>query len=331
MRFISKLKNHRLRYREKFKSPYHRQLLRLIRIGVKSPIQSCKNGILKVMVGLTYRCQCNCAHCCSGMYEKSEGSELATQELESLINQIDRMPSIFSVVSFFGGEPLLRKDIYHLIKLVTKNGLFCEVESNGILLSHKNVQKLKGAGLHHIFVSLDSPNAVRHDRLRRQEGCFENAINGIKDCIKEGLSCSISTYASKEIIHNGNLVKIINLGRKLKVTSIRILYPILTGNWLKAKDEKLSLEEEAVIRALLEPGFVYLESTYCYNETTTPKSCAALQKDFFYISPYGEIQPCPFVPLSFGNTRKRPLQENLNTMWQHPIFNDACYKIRDAL
>jgi MoaA/NifB/PqqE/SkfB family radical SAM enzyme len=294
------IKNWKLRFKEKFHPPYVLQILRTIKMLTIHPYKSTKQGMLKVMFGLTYECQCRCIYCCSGTYPILRDKELSKDQIFDILQQIASLPSIATVVDFFGGEPLLREDIYEIIKFANKLGLFTEVETNGILLTKNNVRKLKNAGLHHVFIRIESSSAQVHDGLSNYKGCFEKAIEGIKNCLKEGISCSISTIALKSKIHSGDLIKIIELGKKLGVTSIRILYPTLAGHWKEKFDQLLNKKEKKYVRNLLEPDFVYLESTY----TASPdkdRMCPALKGKFFYISPYGELQPCPFIPIKLND------------------------------
>jgi len=320
MNIIDKLRNNRLRIKEKFGNSYYRQLLRLGKTLIKSPRSSLRNGILKVMIGLTYECQCSCKYCCSGLYAKEKKKELTTEEIKSLIDSISHFPFAVVLVSFFGGEPLIRKDVFDLIKYAATKGLFVELETNGILLSLENVKRLKVAGLHHLFVRIEHSDSEFHDQISSFKECFKKAIEGIKHCVTERLSCSISTIAMKEKIYNGQIKKIIELGKKLKVTSLRILYPTLAGKWLDENEKILSKAEERTVRELLNPDFVYLESSYvCTREMN--RICPSKQKKMFYISCYGEVLPCPFVPLIFGNIRHKKISEILEKMWLNPFLN----------
>ncbi len=279
------------------------------------------------MFGVTYRCQCACDYCCSGKYLNVPEEELSTDELKAIINQVSRLPSLFTVVSFFGGECMLRDDIYRLIKYSAAQGLFTEIESNGILLSRGNIRRLKKAGLHHAFVRIESINPSTHDTISNYAGCFDRAVEAITNCVDEELSCTISTVAIRNKIYNNELKETIELGRTLGVTSVRILYPTLAGNWLDKESEILTDEEKRGVKELLRPDFVYLESTYaCTKESH--RICPSVQKKFFYISPYGEVQPCPFVPLKFGSLRRARLNDILFNMWRQPFFgrkkDDGC-------
>lgn len=325
MNIIDKFLNNKLRFKEKFGNSYYRQLLRLGKVMIKSPGASFKNGTLfKVMIGLTYECQCSCEYCCSGLYAKESKKELTTEEIRSLINDISRLPFAVVLVSFFGGEPLIRKDVFDLVRYAAAKGLFVELETNGILLSLENVKRLKAAGLHHLFVRIEHCEAAFHDKISNFQGCFKKTIEGIGYCVREKLPCSISTIAMKDKIHNNQIEKIIELGKRLKVTSLRILYPTLAGRWLDKDEEILTEAEEKAVRELLNPDFVYLESSYvCTKEMN--RICPSRHKKMFYVSCYGEVQPCPFTPLNFGNIRDKKIKEILNKMWEYFIFRDKKY------
>ena len=292
---------------------------------------------MKVMLGTTYRCQCDCVYCCSGKYPKTAENELSTDEIKSVIAQISSLPSLLTLISFFGGESLLRDDIYHLIKYANEKGLFTEIESNGICLSLENAKRLKKSGLHHVFIRIEGSTPDTHDLLSNYKGCFNKAIEAIVNCKKNKLSCSISTIAIRDKIYNNELKEVIKLGESLGVASVRILFPTRSGNWLNKENETLIAAEERLVRELLRPDFVYLESTHVSSKEAE-RICPSAQKKLFYISPYGEIQLCPFVPLKFGNLRYKKLKDILLSVWGQPFFNiienDGCpmnnKKFRDA-
>ncbi len=319
MDFLRKYKKFRLQYREKVSNLVFNQIIRSLKMLARFPLRSFQGGVLKAMINVTYKCQCNCDYCWCGNYSLNNQSELSLQQMKLVIDQIATFPSLATLVSFVGGEPLLREDIYELVRYAAAKGLFTEMETNGILLSHACVLKLKRAGLSHLFVRIEGSTADKHDTISRINGCFQKAIEGIKNCKEANLSCSIFMNASRAKVREDELSKIINLAKKLGVKSARIIFPVLSGKWLTSLSQRLTDEEENKVKELLEPGFVYLEaSDACFKKTA--RICAAGQKKFFHISCYGEVQPCPFVPISFGSLPGQQLKQVLAKMWEHPIF-----------
>lgn len=310
----------RLKFKEKCATRCWRQSARLPMMLSRAPLQSVKNGIIKVMINVTYRCDCGCDYCWCREYAKVPEREFSTSELKKAIAEIAQYPSLSTLVSFVGGEPLLRNDIYEAVAYAVKRGLFTEMESDGFLLSEAAAERLKASGLHHMFVRLEGACAETHDAVSRLRGCFDKAVAAIRHCLKAGFSCSIFMNATKEKIRSGEVAKIIGLGKELGAASVRIIFPTLAGGLLARKDMLLTEAEAASVRKLLEPGFVYLESSD-HGGRKKERYCAALRRKFFHISCYGEVQPCPFVPVTFGNVRERPLKEILERMFVHPMFS----------
>jgi len=270
-----------------------------------------------VVFSLTYKCQCSCVHCSVGDYEQ-KGKDLFVEEVISVLDYINMWGPV--KVTFFGGEPLLHNDLILFVRYASRLGIKTSIDTNGILLNENTVLALKGAGIGNINVSIDSSCEQTHDMLRQKEGCFKSAVRGIEFCVKHEIPCLISTYASKRAIREDDLKKIVTLGKKLKVDGVKILFPILSGQWREADEEMLSPEEEKYVMAIVDPSFVYIEDAL---QMVTRKGigCSALDKNLVYISPYGDIQPCPAIPITFGNIRDTNIDRIIMYMENHPFFS----------
>lgn len=280
-----------------------------------------KNLPVSVVFALTYRCQCSCIHCSVGAYKDRLEDELTTDETKNILSFLSEF-GIFKV-TFFGGEPFLRKDLFELLEYSKFINLRISIDTNGLGLTPIAVRQLKYFRISNINISLDSADPLIHDKLRGLQGCFEAAVNGIKLCVKSGIPCLVSTYASKRSIINGDLKRLIDFSKSLGASGVKILFPILSGRWLNNSDEKLSLEEEAQVRKLLDPSFVYIEDALSMIRNSSER-CSSLDRNFFYISPFGDIQLCPAIPFSFGNVRQNKLGSILDKMWNHPISKIQC-------
>ena len=269
-----------------------------------------------VQIALTYRCQCRCIHCGSALYKQKQGKELTSSEVMRLVDEVRRLGA--GSVYFFGGEPLLVPQLTDYIRYAKRKGLTVILDANGFMLNENMVKKLKEAGIDCIGISIDSPFEIVHDKLRGISGIFNRAIAGIKYCKKYNVGCYMSTYTTKEKLKNGELEKTINLAKTLGV-KIRILTPTLCGEWLNRNDLVLSPKEIALLRSFLEKNKVYWEREDLDNKET-PFVCPAFEKGYFHISAYGDVQPCCFLPVSFGNIRKEPLISIVRRMWSSDMF-----------
>lgn len=271
-----------------------------------------------LMFGITYECQCKCRHCCTGNYIKEKHRELTTEEVKDVIDQAYKA----FVVNYFGGEPTLRRDIMELINYASKNAIFVFMDTNGLLITKDYARQLKDNGLELLYVSIDSPIPQKHDEYRGVEGCFEKAVEAVKNALDVGLKCIISTYMTKESLRNGEFERVIQMGRKMGATGVRYLLPTPAGRWLHNVHVRLSPKEVERVRELADFPFVCRD--FYFQNQSSSQCRGVANKEYVYISPYGNVQPCCFMPLSFGNTREEPLKTILERMWKHPMYSESC-------
>jgi cyclic pyranopterin phosphate synthase len=91
-------------------------------------------------------------------------------------------------VRLTGGEPLVRKGIVNLVKMLSEiDGIEdLSMTTNGLLLN-QYARELKEAGLHRINISLDTINPIRYKEITRG-GELKEVFNGIEAAIKAGLN-----------------------------------------------------------------------------------------------------------------------------------------------
>ncbi|MCM8826804.1 MAG: radical SAM protein [Candidatus Omnitrophica bacterium] len=268
------------------------------------------------MISLTFRCQFKCEHCGVVYYQKKDISELTTEEIKGKI--LDRLKDCgIEVAYFFGGEPTLHPDLIELVRYATQKSLYTRFDTNGFKLADRDyVVQLKEAGIKFILISIDSANADDHDAFRKVKGAWVRAVEGIKNCVKEQIPVGISTVVTPQRLRNNDLKNLINLGKSWGVSRIRILTPIMCGKWIKQGIE-LSAEDKKQFYSLLEPDFVYWEE-YC--DGTVPFVCCSIVRWGVYISAYGDVQPCCYIPIKFGNVREEDLKNVIDRMWSSSFF-----------
>ncbi len=275
---------------------------------------------------VTYKCQCNCVHCSAGRHLRNDVRELSTREAKALIDQSQDLG--VAMIAFTGGEPLLRDDIYELISYVDKRKALPILFTNGRLLSEENIEKLVDAGLYSLFVSIDSPVPEEHDQLRSMTGLFETAIQGIKRMKSKGGYVGISSYATRSSTQKGTYKKLYSLARDLGVENLILFDAVPTGNMLNDISEMLTPEQHEEIREFSSKIFKH-HMVPQFNSQSWQNSiegylggigCLAVNIQY-YVSAYGDVSPCDFTPLSFGNVRNKSLKKIWNNMVHHPAYN----------
>ncbi len=274
---------------------------------------------------LTYKCQCKCVHCSTWnlMTDKSNKNDLTTDEIKRVLDETANLG--IPKVDFFGGEPLLKKGIVDLVSYGAQKGLYISITTNGWKLDKDLVVELKKAGLACINISLDSIQEEVHDNLRGLPGVFQRAVEGIKNCHEVGIPCIVSTYVTKKRIVNfdtnqaeSTLGKIINFSKDLGATGIRILFPIISGQWENKKENEFTEKEKQLVMDHIDYSFAFIEGAYAV--INGKKICQSLIGKMFNISPYGDVQLCVAFPDTFGNVKDRSLNELLDGMYSHPIY-----------
>lgn len=154
--------------------------LSLLQRAVQSPETACP-PLVSAKIKLTQRCNLRCAMC--KYWRARPGDELAAGEVLRAIGEMRQMG--LTKVHFSGGEIFTRPDVAPILSETAALGIQVNLTTNGTLIDQEAARALVRARVHSISVSLDGPNAKRHDRIRGQEGAFQAAVRGIRLIGKE--------------------------------------------------------------------------------------------------------------------------------------------------
>jgi len=172
-----------------------------------------------VFWSVTQRCNLNCTHC----YVNQDPNELSYEEACNVIDQLSEAKNFILV--FFGGEPLLREDIFDLMRYASKKHINVALASNGTLINTEMAKKLKDIGVGYVQISIDGLKDV-HDQIRGI-GTFEKAISAIKNCLNEGLYTCIGTTITKLNVHQ--IYEIVDLAKSLKIQKFQMVDFVPSG------------------------------------------------------------------------------------------------------
>ena len=107
---------------------------------------------------LTQRCNLTCSFCSVGNKLNHKDWRDKEADLEK-VKRIMKNPLFKKVlgVDLIGGEPLLNKEIFSIIKYLSKNNYFTNINTNGLRLTDC-ISELKKSGLSRISISLYDDN-----------------------------------------------------------------------------------------------------------------------------------------------------------------------------
>jgi len=140
----------------------------------------------------TQACALACRHCRASARPWRDPLELTTQEGRRVVRQTAEMGT--PLIVFSGGDPVSRPDLVDLISEGKRRGLrTATIPAATDALTAGLVGRLKDAGLDQLALSLDFPEAARHDEFRGVPGAFAKTMRAVAWAHDAGLPLQINT------------------------------------------------------------------------------------------------------------------------------------------
>jgi cyclic pyranopterin phosphate synthase len=155
---------------------------------VMPPIDRHGRPLRSLRVSVTDRCNLRCEYCMpEDEYLWLPREDILTFEETSALVDIFLDLGV-DQVRITGGEPLLRRDLDRLVRLLADKPRLRDLAltTNGVLLADQ-AERLKAAGLHRVTVSLDTLRRDRFIRLSRFDA-LDRVLAGIEAARRAGLA-----------------------------------------------------------------------------------------------------------------------------------------------
>ncbi len=151
---------------------------------------------------VTRACAFACVHCRADAQHARDPRELTTAEARHLIDRIKDFGN--PILIFTGGDPMMRPDLFDLIKYASDKGLRCSLTPTATALpTPERLNKAKEAGIRRIALSLDAPQPEVHDAFRQVPGSWARTMKILRNAQAIGLSAQINTTVTR---HNIDLL-----------------------------------------------------------------------------------------------------------------------------
>lgn len=168
-----------------------------------------------VRLSVTDRCNLRCQYCMpEEEYVWLPRKEILTlEEASSLIDIFAELG--VSKVRLTGGEPLVRRDLAALVKMIARNPRIKDlaITTNGVLLA-ESAQALYDAGLHRVTVSLDTLRPDRFTVLTRKDS-HAKVLNGIEAAQRVGFKGLKIDSVIMRGVNEDELVDLLEFGRQI--------------------------------------------------------------------------------------------------------------------
>jgi len=134
----------------------------------------------------------------------------------------------YNIVNLHGGEATAYKGFWDVLQQIKNLGYpSISLQTNGRRMKNfEFTSKLKFFNVVLVIVSLHGGNAYTHDFLTRENGSFDDAIEGIKNALKAGINVRTNTVITKQNI--GELSQLIDLLKDIGVKFVNIsnIHPV---------------------------------------------------------------------------------------------------------
>lgn len=290
-------------------------LARLLRNYALTSLKPARPPLRFVDVAVTYKCTMHCEHCSALHMEKRELNYLTPEQYIDVARKLLRAGVL--VVNITGGEPLIRPDLTEVITAFQPSKCLIAVQTNASLLTEDILRALRSAGVDSIGISIDSADAKTHDAFRRHPGAFKKAEWALKAAASMGFNVGISYVLSHDNLHSTDRQAIEALSKKFgALLNYNLAVPI--GHWAGKTDNLITKEDREYLNSLLE---LYPQSKTDFETNYFKKGCGTI-KEKLYVNAYGEVMPCPFIQVSFGNILHDEVKTIQDRAFQYRYFAD---------
>jgi MoaA/NifB/PqqE/SkfB family radical SAM enzyme len=275
----------------------------------------------QVLVQVTNRCNATCSFCDFWPNGAHPREELTPDDFRKLSGELAKVGTF--LVSIEGGEPFVRQDLVEIVRAFGEHHVPV-LYTNGWFVTEEKVRALFAAGLAQVGVSIDYPEAARHDAKRGLRGGTERAWQAV-DLFRRGAPHGSRQVHVMTVLMRDNQNDLEALLKQSAAHDVGHCLTLLsTQGFRRGKHTPDNVPDVAMTEQLLSlwkryPHFRmfrdYLESmdAFLQDRSRLPACQAGAQS--FNIDHLGNVSPCiEKIDRRFGNVRDEPLTAILERM-----------------
>ncbi len=260
-----------------------------------------------VLISVTSACRYKCPHC----YQKyDKGKDMDIDILVDTVRKLqDKGVAFFNVE---GGDPFLVYDKLKKVCDAIDERSEILINSTGDGMTLEKLQELgKKKNLLGIMFSLHTEEPEVLNGFMGSDRAWGNLERGIQLCHKVGIPVTFNTCLQKDAFYDGTFEKIMDKAKEFKGSILQLIKPKPAGGWLETGPGDFSEQDLQHIKEkvhMYNHRKEYKDYTFIAaminEEDKSLFGCTAGATDRFYINAKGDLQPCEFLNISFGNIQR---------------------------
>ena len=194
-----------------------------------------------LLIEVTKKCNMACDQCGSRCDIHSEDL-LSDAQLLDTLRDIKEHIGAYTMLNITGGEPLLRQDLFRLMRQASDMGFEWGMVTNGSLITDEVIRQMRESGMKTVTVSVDGLRDT-HDSLRHLPGSWDRIMEALQKLKQAAFldHLQITFTANRR-----NVYEFKELYRRVKpigLDSVRVSFMDPIGRALDNRDLLLTREE----------------------------------------------------------------------------------------
>lgn len=252
-----------------------------------------------MMISITNACNLDCKGC--WVTQTFPPKELSFSEIDNIIIECKKNGVYF--FGILGGEPLLHKNLFHIIE--KHSDCYFQLFTNGTLITDKIAKKMRKLGNVTPLISVEGLKN-ESDIRRGSDNVYERSISGIKHCTDNKLVTGVATS-----ICNSNIDELLNHDFVKRLVDMKVHY--LWYYIFRPSGEKPSFElalsadqvrrvREFTVNIRSKAPLAVIDT---YWDENGKAICPGVTGISHHINPYGDIEFCPPIQYSMENISEK--------------------------
>ena len=287
---------------------------------------------ISALISVTSACRYKCPHC----YQKHDKGK--DMDINILIKTVKNLQN--KGIAFFnieGGEPFLVFDRLKKVCDAIDERSEILINSTGDGMTFENLSELKkNKNIIGIMFSLHTDKPEDMNKFTGVENAWKNLEKGIELCHNVGLAVTFNTCLLRDSFYDGTFENIMEIAKDFNGSILQLIKPKPAGGWLESGIEDFSKEDiEHITDKVHKYNLARSHKDYTFispmiiEESAEVFGCTAGGTDRFYINAKGDLQPCEFLNISFGNIQTDDFEviyEKMRKVFEKPCQSWLCEK-----
>lgn len=289
---------------------------------------SIRTAPVSMHIAVTSRCKYQCTNCSAALMPTAVDTDINT--LKRLASDIQKMG--VAIIGLTGGEPLMRSDIEDVISCIDSRSATI-IYTSGYSLSSNRARRLKEVGLFGMAISLDHYQPLENDNRRGFAGAYDIASGAVRESKAAGLYTILQTTIAPAS-SDDFLWKMVLYAQMLGAHEVRFIdekyresKACVSLSSVKDDHDRYSKIQHKALLSFNLPKVTFVSLI----ESQSQFGCCAANLHA-YIDSAGNLHPCDFVPLVFGNIHETPIAQLWQKMSEHSLeCNGLCTHVKPQL